>query len=104
MAHSADVLGGDLSGEVFLRDFKAATEMSKSVDFFESWILAGDARASVVERIKENPAIADNELSVGGLATLLGSTEEQERMEELVEEARKLDITRFLGYKATVTA
>jgi hypothetical protein len=103
MAANAETLTGDLSGEAFLRDFKTATEMARAVDFFESWILAGNAKTSLVEQVKQNPVIAEEQLSVGGLASLLAAKEEQERMEELVEEARRLNIVRFLGYKATVT-
>jgi hypothetical protein len=97
-------LKGKLSGTAFLDDFQVATRMAASVDTFESWVLAGEPRKDLIEQIKHDPLLADERLAIGGLAALLTSKEEKDRIQDLVEEARRLDISRFLGYKAIVTA
>jgi hypothetical protein len=66
MAAESEVLTGNLSGDAFLKDFKRATEMADAVGLFESWVIAGSARNDLVEQVRQNPVVAEEQLAVGG--------------------------------------
>lgn len=104
----SSALGGEqlaeLTGEALLRDFGAATQIAETIGTLESWTVTGSHQAELVELAQTDLVVVDQVIARIGLTNLLSSREEQGVVKDLLEESRTLDLARFIGSKAAVTA
>jgi len=103
MSAAAELPTATLTGQEFLSDFRSAIDIAEEIGQFESWVLAGRALGNIVSCIKNNPTAAE-QLSVGGLSSLLSSRNEKLRIEELVSTYEDLNLNRYLGQTVSVSS